>query len=137
MTFDFQKGIFLVLLFTLVGWQSIAQPGGRMSPEDRVMREKQNLYSKIDDLSDDQTMIIDGIYDEYAQSIKENFEEARKNRNWEEMRTKMEVLNEEKDGLMFDILSEEQYAIYEEMTTAQRERMKERQGNRKPGEGPQ
>ncbi|RJE71727.1 MULTISPECIES: hypothetical protein [Reichenbachiella] len=129
--------LFLIMTMSLFYVESQAQPGGRMSPEDRVMREKQNLYSKIDDLSDDQTMIIDGIYDEYAQSIKESFEEIRKNRNWEEMRAKMEALNEEKDGLMFDILSQEQYVIYEEMTTAQRERMKERQGNRKPGEGAQ
>jgi hypothetical protein len=101
-----------------------------MSAKDMVMREKQNLYSKADGLSEDQKMIIDGIYDEYAQSIEETFEEVRKTRNWDEMHKKMEALRLEKDGLMYDILNEEQFTIYAEMTEAQRKEMEKRRENR-------
>ncbi|MCV9388640.1 hypothetical protein [Reichenbachiella ulvae] len=118
------KRILLFIAFFGLAFLSMAQP--RMSMKDRVMREKQNLYGKIDNLSEDQTMIIDGIYDEYAVSMEETFEEIRKTRNWDEMRTKMEALNLEKDGLMYDILNKEQYAIYAEMTEAQRKEMEER-----------
>ncbi|UXX79190.1 hypothetical protein N7E81_17695 [Reichenbachiella carrageenanivorans] len=133
-----KKTLLIMLTLLSVSYlQTQAQPGRRMNPDDMVQREKQNLYSKVENLSEDQIMIIDGIYEEFAQSMQETFQEVRKSGNREEMRPKMEALNKEKDGLMFDILSEEQYTIYEELTKAQRERMKERQGNRQPNEGVQ
>lgn len=133
-----KKALLIILTLLSVSYlQTQAQPGRRMSPDEMVQREKQNLYSKAENLSEDQKMIIDGIYDEFGQSMQEIFQEVRKSGNREEMRPKMEALNKEKDGLMFDILNEEQYAIYEELTKAQRERMKERQANRPTGDRPQ
>lgn len=126
-----KKSSLLLLLGLLTAFTTLAQP--RMSPKDMVMREKQNLYSKVDDLSEDQKEIIDGVYEEYAVSIEENFEEIRRTRNWDEMHEKMEALRAEKDGLMYDVLSEEQYAIYAELTESQRKEMEER---RKNGPGP-
>lgn len=123
-----KKSILLTIIGICAAWAALSQP--RMSARDRVMREKQNLYSKVDNLSEDQTMIIDGIYDEYAVSLEETFEEVRKTRNWDELRTKMEALNLEKDGLMYDILNKEQYAIYADMTEAQRREMEERRKER-------
>ncbi|UXP33684.1 hypothetical protein N6H18_06920 [Reichenbachiella agarivorans] len=127
----------LIVLVTMISFHSQAQPGGRMDPKDMVMREKQNLYSKAEGLSDDQKLIIDGVYDEFAQSIIETFEEGRQNRNRDEMRQKMEALRLEKDELMKDILREDQYAVYVEITEAQRKRMQERQENRPSDQAPQ
>lgn len=88
--------------------------GGRSGggPEEMLKREKQELYKQVTDLSDDQTALIDGIYTEFGETLKENFEEMRQNNDREGMREKMDALNKEKDGLIADVLNEEQYAVY-------------------------
>lgn len=132
------KIILSITVMILCSYSSFAQPpGGRMSPKDRVMREKQNLYKKVDTFSEDQTMIIDGIYDEFATSLEETFQEVRKSGNREEMRPKMEALRTEKDELMKDILNDEQWAVYAEMNEAQKKRMEERQKQRSENENPE
>lgn len=123
---------FLTLgLLIILSLNAICQPpGGRMTPEETVLREKQNMYKKITDLSEDQTVLIDGIYDEFAQSFDEIRKEARENRDREGMRTKMETLRSEKDELMKDVLSDSQWVIYEEMNAAQKKKMEERREQR-------
>ena len=82
---------------------------------DMVIREKQTLYKNIEDLSDDQKMLLDGIYEEFAATLKQNMEEMRNNResmDRETMRAKMQALQEEKNGLIKDVLNQDQYAIY-------------------------
>ncbi|MDA0196678.1 MAG: hypothetical protein O2887_19230 [Bacteroidetes bacterium] len=98
----------------------MAQHGGGFDPNEMILREKQNLYREVASLSDDQRMLIDGIYDEFAQSLTELREEVQKTRNWEEMRPKMQALRAEKDGLMVDVLNEEQYAIYNQLSEGER-----------------
>ena len=132
------KLILALSILTICSYASFAQPpGGRMSPEDRVKREKQNLYKNIDDLSEDQTMIIDDIYDEFAVTLDETFQEVRKSGNREEMRPKMEALMAEKDELLKDILNEDQWLIYVEMDEAQRKRMEENREQRTNNGTPQ
>jgi len=98
----------------------MAQRGGRFDPNELILREKQNLYREVASLSNDQIMLIDDIYDEYAQSLTELRDEVRKTRNWEEMRPKMQALRAEKDGLMIDVLNENQYAVYQQLSESQR-----------------
>lgn len=124
----------LIILLSIISFGAIAQPpAGRLSPEEMAQREKQNLYKKITDLSEDQTALVDGIYDEFAQSLDEARKEARENRDREAMRTKMTALREEKDGLMKDVLNDSQWAIYEEMNAAQKKKMEERRQQRQNG----
>lgn len=92
-------------------------PGGpgRMDIGDMVEREKQTLYKSLDDLSDDQKLLLDGIYEEFVLTMKQNMEEMRNNRGSgdpESMREKMDTLLEEKNGLIKDVLNSEQYAVY-------------------------
>ena len=82
---------------------------------DMVSREKQTLYKNISDLSEDQKLLLDGIYDEFALTMKQNMEEMRNNRgsmDRESMRAKMDALREEKNNLIKDVLNSDQYAIY-------------------------
>ena len=102
----------IILLLGLLTFNtaSAQRPGG--SIEERVAREKQVLMKKVTDLSADQTMLLDGIYDEYGVSLQETFNEVRSTGNWKELRGKMTALREEKDGLIKDVLNDEQYKIY-------------------------
>jgi len=86
----------------------------RMSPEDMVTREKQNVYKELTDLSKEQKELMDGIYDEFTQTFKETMDEVRKTRSYDQMRVKMEALRNEKDGLIADVLNEKQFAAYQE-----------------------
>lgn len=104
----------------------------RFNQNDMILREKQNLYREVANLSDDQKMLIDGIYDEFAQSLTELRDEVRKTRNWEEMRPKMEALRAERDGLMTDVLNEEQYDIYYKLSEGQRIQRDNRQRQNSP-----
>jgi len=117
----------VVLVLTTFITTVMAQPpsGGRgpgFDPGEMVAREKQNLYKELTDLTADQKMLLDVIYDEYSQSVTELRDEVRETRNFEAMRPKMEALRKEKDGLVKDVLNEDQYAIYEEQMKAGRER---------------
>ena len=40
-------------------------------------REKQAINDKITDLTEDQKLLVDGIYEEYAVTLKETFQELR------------------------------------------------------------
>jgi hypothetical protein len=120
-----------VILFSMA-ISTIAQPrGGRgrgpggFDPDEMVKREKQNLYKSLDDLSDDQKLLLDGIYDEFALSIREIRDELRQTRDFQAMRPKMLALREEKNGLIKDVLNEEQYEVYLGMMENRRRQMEE------------
>ncbi|MEM9338456.1 MAG: hypothetical protein AAGA66_06980 [Bacteroidota bacterium] len=107
---------FSILLFistlSLTAQPRGGRPGGGFNAEEMAQREKENVLRKVEQLSADQTELINGIYDEFGETVSETFEEVRKTRNFSEMRTKMQGLRKEKDLLMKDILNEEQYETY-------------------------
>lgn len=138
------KNVFKPLLLS-IGLQlmvlaAIAQPPpggprGPMDPNEMFAREKQNIYKEIKDLTDDQKLLIDGIYDEFATTFKETFEEARQSGGgFDKIREKMQALRKEKDSLMADVLNEQQFAIYTQlMENSYKRRNKE--GTGPPAEG--
>ncbi len=87
-------------------------PGGGFDPDEMIQREKQNVYKVVTDLSTDQKTLLDGIYEEFGDSFKEIRDEVRQTRDFKAMRPKMEALRKEKDGLIKDVLSEDQYQLY-------------------------
>ena len=99
-------------------------PGG-FDPDEMVKREKQNLFKSIEDLTDDQKLLLDGIYDEFALSIRELRDEMRQTRDFQAMRPKMMALRDEKDGLIKDVLSEEQYQVYQDLMENRRKQMED------------
>lgn len=109
------------------------RPGGRpggFDPEEMIKREKESVFKKVENLTADQTELINGIYDEFGETLSETIQEARKNRNWREMRPKMQALREEKDLLMKDVLNEHQFEAYLSIVESQRERRsRKRNGN--------
>ncbi|MEM9052071.1 MAG: hypothetical protein AAGC47_08490 [Bacteroidota bacterium] len=123
---DFSKYFLLILLFglSIQGFSQGPPRGGRPggSPEQMVEREKQNVLKKIDDLNDDQKLLLDGIYSEFATTIEETFQEARQSGDREAIRENMRALRMEKDTLISDVLNEEQYQIYLEISKTKRER---------------
>ena len=134
----FKHNISLTIMALFVSIQLMAQGGpppgggpGGFDPDEMVKREKQNVYKEITDLSDDQKVLMDGIYDEFSVSFKEIRDEVMKTRDFQNMRPKMEALMKEKDDLVRDVLNEDQFAIY---TGIIEDRRKQRQA-RAPQEG--
>ena len=124
-----------VLVISLIS--ANAQPGRGGRPpggglEEMLNREKQALYEQVTDLSEDQKLLLDGIYEEFAVTLKETFEEMRQTDDREARREKMRSLRKEKDGLIADVLNEEQYAIYTSL--ASRRGRRSRGDNRNPNE---
>jgi len=95
-----------------------------------AVREKNMLFKQIEDLSEDQKMLMEGIYQEYGDSFLEIREEVRKTRNWQEMRPKMMALREEKTLLMKDLLNPSQFEIYAGLMGQQEKQFRERQAER-------
>lgn len=121
------RNILLVLFlgFTLPALAQGPPPGGGRpggGPEEMIKREKQTLYSKLSDLSEDQKLLIDGIYKEFAVTLKETMEESRDKGDREAQREKMEALIKEKDLLMADVLDKDQFKIYQSLSKPKRER---------------
>ncbi|WKV12432.1 hypothetical protein [Marivirga harenae] len=96
------------------------RPGG--GPEEMIKREKQALYEKVEDLSSDQKLLLDGIYEEFQVTLEETMEELRSSGDRESRREKMEAIRTEKDTLVKDVLSEEQYKIYESISQSRAKR---------------
>jgi hypothetical protein len=109
-------------------------PGG-FDPDEMIKREKQNVYKAVEDLSADQKLLLDGIYDEFSLSFKELRDEMRQTRDFQAMRPKMEALRDEKDGLIKDVLSEDQFVIYEGLMDNRRKQMQENMQRRQDGQG--
>jgi hypothetical protein len=138
-----RKDIFLALMIFLsitAGMSAFAQrpgggrgPGG-FDPDEMIKREKQNVFKAIEDLSDDQELLLDGIYDEFSLSFKELRDEMRQTRDFQAMRPKMEALRDEKDGLIKDVLSEDQFVIYEGLMDNRRKQMQENAQRRRDGQ---
>lgn len=110
-------------------------PGrGGFDPDEMIKREKQNVYKAITDLSDDQKLLLDGIYEEFSITFKELRDEMRATRDFQAMRPKMEALRTEKNELIGDVLNDDQYAIYlslvEERRKQSEKRVQEYQNNR-------
>lgn len=129
---------FAVVLFLLSGMAPLfAQPGGGrrggFDPDEMIKREKQNVTNAITDLSDDQQLLLDGIYDEFLVSFKELRDEVRQSRDYQSMRPKMQALRTEKDELIKDVLNEEQFNIYMELVDKRRQEMKEARERRGGG----
>jgi len=133
-----------LLILVLVSVDSVfAQgppPGGRggrgrgFNIDDMIKREKQNVYKVIEDLSADQKMLLDGIYDEYVLSFKELREEVMQTRDFQAMRPKMIALRDEKDDLIKDVLSEDQFVLYQGLMDKQQRQRRdavERNRNRR------
>lgn len=139
-----KRDIFLtsILLFLVISSASsvFAQRGGRgpggFDPDEMIKREKQNVYSAINDLSDDQKLLLDGIYDEYSVSFKELRDEMRKTRDFQAMRPKMVALRNEKEGLIKDVLNEDQFQIYLGLMEKRRRQMQENRQRRGEGGNP-
>jgi len=117
--------LLIIGLFTSWSTLTLAQPRGGFDPNEMIAREKQNLYTELPDLSSDQKMLIDGIYQEFSDSFTELREEAMKTRDFESMRPKMEALRKEKDELIKDVLSEEDYQVYLQMNEKNRARRRQ------------
>ncbi len=107
-------------------------PGGRM--DEMIKREKQALYTKATDLTDDQKLLLDGIYEEFGVTLKETFEEIRNSGTREGVREKLQALRKEKDDLVKDVLNEEQFEIYQKINAQRRERMQQRANPNDDGE---
>lgn len=139
-----RKDIFLCLMVFLsitTAMSAFAQrpgggrgPGG-FDPDEMIKREKQNVYKAVEDLSDDQKLLLDGIYDEFSLSFKELRDEIRQTRDFQAMRPKMEALRDEKDGLIKDVLSEDQFLIYQGLMDNRRKQMQENMQRRQDGQG--
>ncbi len=118
----------MLILFLGISISTLAQPpgggrGGRPggSPEQMIEREKQTLYSKVEDLTGDQKLLLDGIYEEFLVTLQESMEEMRQSNDRESRREKMEALRKEKDELIADVLNEDQFKIYESISRTRRE----------------
>ena len=108
----------IVLTFSLLTsiMTAIAQPrGGGFNQEEMVEREKEMVLTKFTDLSDDQKMLVEGIYEEFAVTLEETVNEIRKSGDFSQFRVKMPALREEKDLLLKDVFNEQQYLEYTEL----------------------
>ncbi|MEM9833642.1 MAG: hypothetical protein AAF944_23635 [Bacteroidota bacterium] len=124
-------------MLLILTFQAYAQPGGgnrppmgnaRFNIEEMVLRERDNLFQKIATLSDDQIFLLTGIYEEYGQTFKENFEEARKSGDIASIRPKLLAVREEKNLLIKDVLDDGEYAQYLKIAN-ERQQMRNRPSN--------
>ncbi len=132
MKIQFKFLLTISLGFFILSSMNAQPPGGRGpggGTGEMMKREKQAVFEKIENLTEDQKLLMDGIYSEFSATLKETFQEARKSGNREGIREKMMALRKEKDKLISDVLNESQFEIYKSITSRQRQRQRQRRGN--------
>ena len=102
--------------------------GRQFDPVKMVAAEKQILIDSIAGLNVDQSLIINEIYKDYEASFLEAREKADPN-NREAMRSTMMNIRKEKDEALEAILTEEQFAKFQQILKDRRD--KAQQGRRR------
>ena len=128
------KKTLLVIIGVLVAHWTMAQGGQRPDPEEMVKREKAMVLDSIAKLSEDQKMLIDMVYEDYAASLKSVFEGAAGG-DREGMREKMQTVRTTRDESMAGILSEEQNIKYKQLMANNRRGGRGQGGRGQGGQG--
>ena len=123
----------LILLGLIITSAPLWAQGGRPNPGRRVQMEKDSLLVKVTSLSDDQKFLIESVYTDFQASVKSLMEHGREDP--EAFRAALRSANEEKNGLLKEILNEAQWTEYEAMMKAIRERRRSRRGQREGRSG--
>lgn len=107
-----------LIFFALLAIQtmSLAQGGDRpnrqFDPSERIANEKKEVLEKITDLNEDQKLLIDEVYKQFEVTVKETIASGDR----ENMRAQFQENRKKKDEAMKDILSEDQFKLYHEVT---------------------
>jgi hypothetical protein len=101
----------------------------QFNPKSMAQREKKLLYDSIQDLSEDQKLVIDEIYNQYGQDLQTSFDEAEGNR--ESMRAALQAVRKNKQDQLKEILTEEQWLKAEALVRQVRERRQARRPRHK------
>ena len=120
----------LLLFIILVSLTSLLAQGGPgmgrpFDPARMAAAEKQLLLDSINGLNDDQKIIIEAIYEDYASS----FSGARENMdpdNRSAMREKMMKIRDEKNEALKAVLTEDQFDRFSEILEKRRMQAQER-----------
>lgn len=110
------KKALLLIIAILTAQLAMAQ---RPDPSEMVKREKKLVLDSLTTLSEDQKMLVDMVYEDYAASMKSVFEAA-SGGNREGMREKMQTVRATKDESLKGILSEDQMTKYKALTQNRR-----------------
>ena len=126
------KAIYILGILVCISSTSYGQGGpgmgGQFDPAKMVAAEKQLLLDSITGLNDDQKLIIDEIYKDYEATFSKARESANPD-NREAMRENMMRIRGEKTDALQAILTAEQFAHFDKILTARRERARARRGN--------
>jgi len=118
---------FLFSFFMLIGFATLAQQGGRPSPEQiRQRAEKEAREMAINlQLNEKQMLAFNEINEKFWAKMQE-FRKSGADR--EEMMFQMQTLSKERDKEMKDILSKEQYKKYIKIQEEKRQERMQRRG---------
>jgi hypothetical protein len=115
--------IFTIIFSVLVSCSDDSDQRRRMTPQQRAAELKEQL-----DLTDEQTKMIENIYTESQQIMRENREKFEGDR--QQMRHVMLENREKTNKLVEEVLFEDQKEKYQEILQERMEQMRERRQNR-------
>ena len=115
-----QRKVNLIFLIVFIAVSAGIAQERTWDPEVMAEREKQVVLDSIPDLSDDQKLVIGEIYQNYAERIKASLDSSAGDR--EKMRTAFMEARTAKNELLQEILTADQWAVYERITTRGRRR---------------
>jgi hypothetical protein len=123
-----KRFIYTIMLITAIATSCYSQGGAagrQFDPERVVNAEKRLLMDSISGLNEDQKLVIEVIYQDYAAALIKGRETADPN-DREQMRDTMLKIRNEKSDALKDILTEDQYKSFEELLARRRDRMRQR-----------
>ena len=126
------KSALFLFVFFYCGISLAQTPQGRQGmrdPSQMANQEKKLLLDSIESLNEDQKLIIEEIYRDYAESLKK-VKANMQTGDREAMRSKMLKVREEKTEALKAILTEDQYQRFETLMRARREQFRNRRPNR-------
>lgn len=111
--------LLLFTVITLLSYTGNAQRPG-WDPATMAEREKKVMLDSIQDLTDDQELVINEIYEQYKNDLEKAFADHGGNRD--EMRSSMQAIRKNHQNMIKEILTTEQWETWEGLVKQMRQR---------------
>lgn len=133
-----EKRVLIIIAILFITASSFAQQANRenkrMSPEERIKKQTERLAESLN-LNQEQTENVQVLNEKYSKKMKEILQKT-KEKTREGLKEKADSLNTTKDAEMKEILTEEQFVLYQELQKKRKERMQKTRGNRTKDNSP-
>jgi len=110
----------VILIIGLCSSSLLVLSQRQFDPKKRIEREKEQVQANITDLTEDQKIVLNQIYEDYSKEFIDI--RSKSNGDFQIMRSNIQVIREKKDSMVKDLLTATQYSTYDSLMKVRQKR---------------